>query len=110
MEALLAPIEFEDEDRELAAQVMAERTPEDIAAALVHAHPCAYAKGQRSLIPHNRTRHKKNGVRPGFEGSAWFRLNAGRRQNADPRWILPLICRRGHVTRQDIGAIRMGRR
>ena len=105
LEALLAPIEFEEEDRELAAQVMAQRTPEDIAAALVHAHRARMPKAEE-LIPQSDT-PQKNGVRPGFEGSAWFRMNAGRRQNADPRWILPLICRRGHVTRQDIGAIRM---
>ena len=37
----------------------------------------------------------------------WFRLDIGRRQNADPRWILPLLCRRGHVTRNEIGAIRI---
>src|SRR3546814_14043594 len=43
-----------------------------------------------------------------FDDSAWFRLNIGRRQNADPRWILPLLCRRGHVTKHEIGAIRIG--
>ena len=37
----------------------------------------------------------------------WFRMDVGRRQNADPRWILPLLCRRGHVTRTQIGAIRI---
>ena len=35
-------------------------------------------------------------------------MNVGRRQNADPRWILPLICRRGHLTKNDVGAIRIG--
>ncbi|MCB2078181.1 MAG: DbpA RNA binding domain-containing protein, partial [Novosphingobium sp.] len=25
-----------------------------------------------------------------------------------PRWILPLLCRRGHITRNEIGAIRIG--
>ena len=47
------------------------------------------------------------GPRAGFEGSTWFRINAGRRHNADPRWLLPLICRYGHVGRNDIGAIRV---
>ena len=46
--------------------------------------------------------------RPGFDDVAWFRMNIGRRQNADPRWILPLICRRGHVTKAEVGAIRIG--
>jgi len=37
----------------------------------------------------------------------WFRLNVGRQKNADPRWLLPLICRQGKITRQEIGAIRI---
>jgi ATP-dependent RNA helicase DeaD len=37
----------------------------------------------------------------------WFRLNLGRNGNADPRWLLPFLCRRGHVTRQEIGRIRV---
>jgi ATP-dependent RNA helicase DeaD len=35
----------------------------------------------------------------------WFRLSVGRNGNADPRWLLPFICRRGHVTRQEVGRI-----
>ena len=41
------------------------------------------------------------------EGGAWFRLTVGRRQNADPKWLIPLICRLGGVTKADIGAIRI---
>jgi ATP-dependent RNA helicase DeaD len=37
----------------------------------------------------------------------WFRLDVGRNRNADPRWLLPFICRRGHVTRQEIGRIQV---
>jgi ATP-dependent RNA helicase DeaD len=37
-----------------------------------------------------------------------FRVNLGARDQADPRWMLPLICRRGGVTRRDVGAIRIG--
>jgi len=35
-------------------------------------------------------------------------MDIGRSQNPDPRWLLPLICRRGHITRNEIGAIRIG--
>jgi len=38
---------------------------------------------------------------------SWFRINVGRRNRADPKWILPLICRLGHVTKKDIGEIRI---
>jgi ATP-dependent RNA helicase DeaD len=37
----------------------------------------------------------------------WFRINIGRERNADPRWLLPLICRSGGVTKAEIGVIRI---
>ncbi len=39
--------------------------------------------------------------------SVIFRMNIGRQQKADPKWLLPMICRRGNVTRQEIGTIRI---
>ena len=47
------------------------------------------------------------GNREGFEDVVWFRVNTGRVNNADPRWLLPYLCRRGHLTRRDIGSIRI---
>jgi ATP-dependent RNA helicase DeaD len=38
-------------------------------------------------------------------GNVWFRVNVGRSKNADPRWLLPLLCRRGGVVKNDIGKI-----
>ncbi|RZJ32154.1 MAG: DEAD/DEAH box helicase [Brevundimonas sp.] len=37
----------------------------------------------------------------------WFRVNIGREKNADPKWLLPLICRLGHVTKRDVGSIKI---
>lgn len=102
---LLAPTEIVEEDRALAAQLLAHRTPEEIAAALVQVHRSAMPEPEELLAADARP--APGTPRPGFEGSAWFRLNVGRRQNADPRWLLPLLCRRGHVSRSDIGAIRI---
>ena len=110
MTALLEPVEFDDEDRALAQRLLAERSPEDIAAALVRAHravlPQAEELPEQGAAPsgEGRTDHH----RAGFEDIVWFRMDIGRRQNADPRWLLPLICRRGHITRNEIGAIRIG--
>ena len=41
------------------------------------------------------------------EGSVWFRAAIGRRKNAEARWLLPMICRRGGIDKHDIGAIRI---
>jgi ATP-dependent RNA helicase DeaD len=110
--ALMAvPVEIDDEDRELATRLLAERSPEDIAAALVAIHR-SKMPGVEELLdnsgpPQRGDRPNNDGPRPGFEDTVWFRMDVGRGQNADPRWLLPLICRRGHVTKSEIGAIRI---
>ncbi|MGL3819746.1 DEAD/DEAH box helicase [Sphingopyxis sp. R3-92] len=121
IEKLLAPVEHEPEDLELAQRLMAERSAEDIAASLVRAHRALMPPPEDLLdnSPRGRERPERGerGERPergsadrrdGFEDSVWFKINIGRHQNADPRWILPLLCRRGHVTKGEIGAIRIG--
>ncbi len=110
MEALTQPREFEDDDRELAADLMARMTPEDIAAALVLSLRAKLPEPEELLAntPEAREKAKAEKHRPGFEDVVWFKIGVGRRQNAEPRWILPLICRRGHITRNEIGAIRVG--
>ncbi|QHI95001.1 DEAD/DEAH box helicase [Aristophania vespae] len=43
-----------------------------------------------------------------YESSgAWFRLSVGRQDKADPKWLVPLICRIGGVQKRDIGSIRI---
>ena len=51
---------------------------------------------------------EERGSKPGgMEGGVWFRLNVGRERKADPKWLLPEICRQGEVTKKEIGAIRV---
>jgi len=110
LETLLEPAEFDDEDRALAAELLRQRSAEDIAAALVQAHRAALPQAEElaEQTPDARRAAQAERHRPGFEDVVWFRMDIGRRQNADPRWILPLLCRRGHITRNEIGAIRIG--
>ncbi|MBB5987033.1 DEAD/DEAH box helicase [Sphingobium lignivorans] len=102
---LLAPVELDEQDHKLADRLLAERSAHDIAAALVHAHRVRLPAPE-DLLGSDAPQEARQ-PRAGFEGSAWFRLNIGRRQNAEARWILPLLCRRGHVSRNEIGAIRI---
>ena len=41
------------------------------------------------------------------EETVWFRINIGRDRNADPRWLIPLICKAGGITKAEIGSIRI---
>jgi ATP-dependent RNA helicase DeaD len=115
--------EAEAEDLEIGRALLAERPPEAVAAALVkllraplpapeelaevserptRADRTAARGGERAGPP----AHREEDAGGGGEG-VWFRLNLGRNGNADPRWLLPFLCRRGHVTRQEIGRIRV---
>jgi ATP-dependent RNA helicase DeaD len=107
---LLAPVEVDEEDALLADRLLAEKTPQEIAAALIHAHRAAMPQPEElnEATPEARRAAQQERHRPGFDDIVWFRMDVGRRQNADARWILPLICRRGHVTKNEVGAIRIG--
>ena len=107
---LLAPVEIDEADRALAERLLAERSPQEIAGMLVAAHRASMPEPEELIAntPQARAEEQKERRRPGFEDTVWFRMDIGRSQNADPRWILPLLCRRGHVTRGEIGAIRIG--
>ncbi|HEX8579611.1 MAG TPA: DEAD/DEAH box helicase [Allosphingosinicella sp.] len=104
--ALLEPVEMDEDDRELAQRLLEQKTPEEIAAALVRVHR-ARMPAPEEMVDGGSLDERPQGPRQGFEDTIWFRMNIGRQHNADPRWLLPLLCRRGHITRNDIGAIRI---
>lgn len=106
LERLLAPVEVDEDDQALAAELLAQRSAEEIAAAFVAAQRASLPAPEELSDRAPEDRQKAH--RPGFDDVVWFRMNVGRRQNADPRWVLPLLCRRGHVTKAEIGAIRIG--
>jgi ATP-dependent RNA helicase DeaD len=97
-----------EEDLAVARRLLTEGDPEQVVAALVRARRAALPAPEDlvdgSPEPAPTTR---DAPRAGFEDSAWFSIDLGRNRNAEARWILPLICRRGHITRSEIGAIRV---
>ncbi|MCA9678168.1 MAG: DEAD/DEAH box helicase, partial [Myxococcales bacterium] len=104
-----------EEETAAAKAVLEQRTPEQIAAALVRMHrgqqpapeeltPIGAEPARGARAPRT-PRAKLGGGEP-----IWYRLDIGRTQNADPKWLIPLICDRGGVTKDAIGAIRIGPR
>jgi len=61
--------------------------------------------------PPERSRGPSGSSTPRVEepegGFVQFRISIGRNDKADPKWLLPLLCRAGGVTKRDIGAIRI---
>jgi ATP-dependent RNA helicase DeaD len=107
--ALLEPVEIEEEDRELVQRLLEQKTPQEIAAALVRIHRARMPAPEEMVDSGTAGQQgpRPEGLRAGFEDTIWFRMDIGRRHNADPRWLLPLLCRRGHITKNEIGAIRI---
>nr|WP_245197252.1 DEAD/DEAH box helicase [Labrys sp. LIt4] len=52
-------------------------------------------------------RFERDEVPPAADDMVLYRLSIGRRNNADPKWLLPMLCRRGGVKRRDIGNIKI---
>ncbi|WP_160000433.1 DEAD/DEAH box helicase [Roseomonas sp. 18066] len=82
-------------------------SPEALAAALVKVLRAPLpAPEELSAFDAERRPVRERVAGPEGEG-VWFRMNVGRDGNADPRWVLPFLCRRGGVQRNDIGRIRI---
>ncbi len=108
----------------LARSLLAGRQPEEVAAALVRLYRARLPEPEEiramAVVPERRpaqTSYAAQAERPvrervphavhGGAAGTWFGMPIGRRDKADPKWLVPLICRLGGVTKRDIGAIRI---
>jgi ATP-dependent RNA helicase DeaD len=60
---------------------------------------------ERGERPQRPERGERRGPMTG--NTVWFTVNVGRSKHADPKWLIPLLCRRGNVTKQAIGKIQI---
>jgi ATP-dependent RNA helicase DeaD len=114
----------DESDLAIAKELLAQHPAEQIAAALVRIYraqlPAAEDLSDPGDVPSRGTRaparERDQSRGPRREGVAhtrsqgdkvWFRLNVGRQKKADPKWLIPLICRQGGITKGDIGSIRI---
>ena len=118
---LIAPAN--EADTELGKILLERIGPEAIAAALARTlrarlptpedsftnAPAAPARPVYDRSPTRDRPHYENSAAPPprVTGGAWFRISVGRQKNADPKWLIPLICRLGDVTKAEIGSIRV---
>jgi len=91
-----------DSEAAFAAQLLRLYRPEQIAAAYVR-----LSKGNRSAPEELAAGGADSAPRPAFGPSQWFSISVGRAGNAEPRWLLPMLCRSGNISREDVGAIRV---
>ncbi|MCB2093939.1 MAG: DEAD/DEAH box helicase [Rhodobacteraceae bacterium] len=94
-----------DEEAAFAARLLKLHGAERIAAAYLRAYR------DRHSAPEELAATGAPGTGPrgagSFGPSRWFALSLGRKHRAEPRWILPMLCRAGNIGRDDVGAIRL---
>ncbi|WP_158915530.1 DEAD/DEAH box helicase [Caulobacter sp. S45] len=106
LEQLRPTGEAAEEDIAIAQALLADASAEQVVAALVRARRASLPSAE-DLVDNEPERVERPAARPGFENTSWFKIDIGRNKNAEARWLLPMICRLGHITKSDIGAIRV---
>ena len=92
-----------DKEREAVEQLTAQYSAEQLAAAYLRQYKARYTAPE-DLVVVNADAPKK---RAAFGPSVWFSISEGKKQNASPRHLLPMVCKAGGITKDDIGAIRL---
>jgi ATP-dependent RNA helicase DeaD len=92
--------EVSEREAALAAKLLNSQNARRIAAAFVRLY-----MRQRTAPEELQGTAARDGA--DFGPSRWFALSIGRREGAEPRWILPMLCRTANLGRTDVGAIRV---
>ena len=105
-------------------------TPEQLAASIIRLTrhkdtapedlQAAKDEGRRERKPRERGDKRERGERgrdrepsrsrardPEFSDGVWVKLGIGRKNHADPKWLVPMLCKSGGFNRQEIGVIQI---
>ena len=106
---------FNEDETHFAAKLLELHTPEVVAAAYLRLYAgkqsapedlSEYKEGpqraERGERPDRSPKERKE-----FGPSKWFSVDVGREGKAEARWLLPMICTAGGITKTEIGAIRI---
>ena len=91
------------------ARLIAEKSPEAIAAACLRLYRAGLSAPEDLSDPDARPARAPKEDRGPFGPAKWIALSVGRDDNAEARWLLPLLLRTGDMDKSAIGAIRVQR-
>ncbi|MEM7661881.1 MAG: DEAD/DEAH box helicase [Pseudomonadota bacterium] len=120
-----------DSEQDLATALLEAFPPEQLAAAIVRltrakdsapevlqAPDTPPERGKRSskgssynpdkAAPNRERRDRGRHSESDFENGQWIQLGVGRKNNADPKWLIPMLCKTGGFSRNSIGNIQIG--
>lgn len=91
-----------ESEQETVNKLLAAHAPEQLAAAYLRLY-----RSVRSSPEELSEADAKPAPRQEFGASVWFAVTGGRAAGAEPRRLLPMLCKASNLTRDDIGAIRV---
>nr|MBC8268013.1 DbpA RNA binding domain-containing protein [Rhodospirillaceae bacterium] len=94
-------------EQSFAKELLTRYSPEQVAAAFVRQNFADRTAPEELLDNTPEEPRALRKQREDFKNGVWFSLSVGREQNAEARWLLPMLCRAGHITKTEIGAIRI---
>jgi len=112
----------DEQEADFVAELLERAGPERIAAAFLRQQMATHPVPEELLpLPAETLQNKGSGRdrRPGdkrapdreprldMQDSVWFTISIGRRQRADPKFLLPMICNAGGVTKRNVGVIKI---
>lgn len=114
----------DDTEKEFIEQLLASHSAEQIAAAFVRGHRNAKSAPEELMDVTVKPARNQKGQGRGadrdfdapprgpkkiaeFENGKWISLSIGRNQKAEPRWLLPMLCKSSGLTKRNIGSIKI---
>ncbi|MBX3567424.1 MAG: DEAD/DEAH box helicase [Rhizobiaceae bacterium] len=125
LDAALATAAPDESEAGFAAELLARVSPEQLAVAFLRQQlsarpvpedllplPLDAVQARKSLRDRRAEADRgepevREPRRADMQGGVWFSLSLGRKQRADPKWLLPMICKAGGVSKRDVGSIRI---
>ena len=97
--------EISDDERAFAREILSHHSPMQVATAFIRQHMGNQTAPEELLdeapSPKSQKRDRD------FKNSVWYSLSVGSNDDAEPRRLLPMLCRAAHLNKNDIGAIRV---
>jgi ATP-dependent RNA helicase DeaD len=92
---------------ELARTLAARHSHEAIAEALVRLYRRGRSAPEEIAEVGNIDTPRQRPRRDEIEDAVWVTLSVGKANRAEPRWLLPMLCKQGGLKKEAIGAIRV---
>lgn len=93
-----------EKEQDFVSKLTESHSAEQIAAACLRLHLSRSSAPEELSAPGAKPEPRQH---KDFGPSVWFSVSIGRDDRAEPRWLLPLLCRAGNIDKDAIGAIRI---